>query len=40
MLFAANAAEKSLKVCELKYFGLGMYGSAAIFALHLYLDIL
>ena len=37
--FAAYAAEKSLKVCKLKYFGLSMYGSAAIFALHLYLHV-
>ena len=37
VVFAASAAEKSLKVCKLKYFGLGLYGSAAIFALHLYL---
>ena len=40
VVFAASAAEKSLKVCKLKYFGLGMYGSAAIFALHLHLDVL
>ena len=40
VVFAAIAAEKSLKVCKLKYFGLGMYGSAAVFALHLYLHVL
>ena len=39
VVFAASAAEKSLKVCKLKYFGLGMYGPAAIFALHLYLHV-
>jgi hypothetical protein len=38
--FAADAAEKSLKVCKFKYFGLGMYGPAAIFVLHLYLHVL
>jgi hypothetical protein len=39
VVFAASAAEKSLKVCKLKYFRLGMYGLAAIFALHLYLHV-
>jgi hypothetical protein len=39
IVLAASAAEKSLKVCKLKYFGLGMYGSTAIFALHLYLHV-
>ena len=40
IVLAANAAKESLKVCKLKYFGLGMYRSTAVFALHLYLHVL
>jgi hypothetical protein len=39
IVLAASAAEKSMKVCKLKYFGLAMYGSTTIFALNLYLHI-
>jgi hypothetical protein len=39
-VLAASAAEESLKICELEYLGLGMYGSPTVFTLHLYLHIL
>jgi hypothetical protein len=39
IVLAANAAEKSLKVCKLKYFWLAIYGPTTILTLHLYLHI-
>ena len=40
IVLACDTAEESLKVCKLKHFGFAVYGSTAIFALHLYLHVL
>jgi hypothetical protein len=40
IVLACDTAEESLKICKLKHFWFAIYGSTAVFALHLYLHVI